>query len=289
MRTRMGDPGIVTRALSYPQVVAHRGASAALAEHTLAAYEGALEQGAEALECDVRLTADGHLVCVHDSRIDRTSDGRGRVSNKTLQQLQEHDFASWWGDGGEVDVPVLTLDELLEFALEAPSTPDLAIETKHPTRFGGFTEQSLVRTLDRFGLLHPRRGRSRVRVMSFSAIALRRMRDLAPQIPTVYLMDRVPVLTRPGRLPFGSRLAGIDVRIVEADPESVRGWQAAGNQIHAWTVDTAADLELCMRAGVTAVMTNRPGDVVRWRSQIRQSKSMTARAKRGSLNPAPHS
>lgn len=268
--------------LSYPQVVAHRGASAVLAEHTLAAYASALEQGAEALECDVRLTADGHLVCVHDSRIDRTSTGRGRVSNKTLEQLQEHDFAAWRGEGGEPEVPILTLAELLDLALAAPGNPDLAIETKHPTRFGGFTEQTLVHTLDRFGLLHPRGGRSRVRVMSFSAIALRRMRDLAPQIPTVHLIDKVPVLMRPGRLPFGSRIAGLDVNIIATDPDAVRSWQAAGNQIHAWVVDSAADLELCMRAGVTAVMTDRPGDVLRWRSQIRQAHSaIVGRAQRG--------
>lgn len=267
----MGDPGSVAPPLSYPQVVAHRGGSAALAEHTLAAYARALDQGAEALECDVRLTADGHLVCVHDSRIDRTSNGRGRVSNKTLEQLQEHDFASWWGESGEQDVPILTLEDLLELAVAAPGKPDLAIETKHPTRFGGFTEQTLVHTLDRFGLLHARAGRSRVRVMSFSAIALRRMRDLAPQIPTVYLIDKTPVLMRPGRLPFGSRIAGIDVRILDEEPAAVRGWQAAGNRIHAWTVDTAADLEMCMRAGVAAVITDRPGDVVRWRTQIRQA------------------
>ena len=62
------------------EVVAHRGSSADVPEHTLAAYEQAVADGADALECDVRLTADGHLVCVHDRRIDRTSDGRGIVS-----------------------------------------------------------------------------------------------------------------------------------------------------------------------------------------------------------------
>ncbi len=79
-----------------PLVVAHRGASADLAEHTLAAYELALRHGADALECDVRLTRDGHLVCVHDRRVDRTSTGRGVVSEMTLQGLTELDFASWY-------------------------------------------------------------------------------------------------------------------------------------------------------------------------------------------------
>uniref|UniRef100_UPI00029B1FB5 glycerophosphodiester phosphodiesterase family protein n=1 Tax=Rhodococcus sp. P14 TaxID=450821 RepID=UPI00029B1FB5 len=75
-----------------PRVVAHRGASAAKAEHTLAAYELALQEGADGLECDVRLTRDGHLVCVHDRTVDRTSNGSGMVSEMTLAQLEELDY-----------------------------------------------------------------------------------------------------------------------------------------------------------------------------------------------------
>ena len=78
-----------------PLVVAHRGPSAAHAEHTLAAYELALTEGADALECDVRLTRDGVLVCVHDRRIDRVSDGRGVLSTLELADLTDLDFASW--------------------------------------------------------------------------------------------------------------------------------------------------------------------------------------------------
>ncbi|MEO6880175.1 MAG: glycerophosphodiester phosphodiesterase family protein [Mycobacteriaceae bacterium] len=76
-------------------VVAHRGASAEKPEHTLAAYELALRAGADAVECDVRLTRDGHLVCVHDRRVDRTSTGRGVVSGMTLQRMAALDYASW--------------------------------------------------------------------------------------------------------------------------------------------------------------------------------------------------
>ena len=78
-----------------PDVVAHRGASAVEAEHTLAAYRRALEDGADGVECDVRLTRDGVLVCVHDRRVDRTSSGRGVVSTLELADLSELDFGSW--------------------------------------------------------------------------------------------------------------------------------------------------------------------------------------------------
>src|SRR3954466_5085869 len=83
---------------SRPQVVAHRGSSADEAEHTLAAYRRAIDDGADALECDVRLTRDGVLVCVHDRRVDRTSSGRGVVSTLELADLAELDFGSWHRD-----------------------------------------------------------------------------------------------------------------------------------------------------------------------------------------------
>src|SRR5581483_5935772 len=108
---------------SRPRVVAHRGASEDEAEHTLAAYERALDDGADGLECDVRLTRDGVLVCVHDRRIDRTSSGRGVVSALELADLADLDFTSWHrpatdpDDNGELPDwdrhGVLTLDRLV--------------------------------------------------------------------------------------------------------------------------------------------------------------------------------
>src|SRR6187399_1125199 len=107
-----------------PQVVAHRGASHENAEHTLGAYVAALDAGAEGLECDVRLTADGHLVCVHDRNLRRTASYAGTVSTMNLAELDELDFASWkdpWSDLDDEaptrdpqDGKVLTLRKLLE-------------------------------------------------------------------------------------------------------------------------------------------------------------------------------
>jgi len=75
----------------HPFVVAHRGASAARPEHTLAAYDLALKEGADGVECDVRLTRDGHLVCLHDADVRRTTDGKGKVSDFTLAELRRLD------------------------------------------------------------------------------------------------------------------------------------------------------------------------------------------------------
>ena len=81
---------------SRPLVAAHRGASGLVAEHTELAYQAAIEAGADALECDVRLTRDGHLVCVHDRTVNRTSDGVGPVSEMDLARLDALDFSSWY-------------------------------------------------------------------------------------------------------------------------------------------------------------------------------------------------
>src|SRR5262249_42523402 len=145
----------------------HRGSSHAHPEHTLAAYLGAIEEGADGLECDVRLTSDGHLVCVHDRRVDRTSNGRGVVSAQSLAELSALDFGSWRPDlpdsaddlvrrdGDEDRQPVLTLERLVEVVVDAPRPVRLFVETKHPTRYGGLVEQQLVRLLRRFGLAEP--------------------------------------------------------------------------------------------------------------------------------------
>jgi glycerophosphoryl diester phosphodiesterase len=256
-------------------VVAHRGSSADAPEHTLDAYLRAVDDGADALECDVRLTADGHLVCVHDRRIDRTSDGRGVVSVMTLDELDRLDFGRWRGDAArpsldsdpvvvdEARSRVLTLERLLELVVDSEREVGLSIETKHPTRYAGLVEERTVELLQRFGLSRPRsENDARVRIMSFSQLSMRRVRALAPGLPTVFLMDRVPLRFRDGSLPFGARIAGPSIDIVRAHPRYVARAHRAGAQVHVWTVDEPADVELCLRLGVDAIITNRPRDVV---------------------------
>lgn len=244
-----------------PQVVAHRGASHDQPEHTLAAYERAIADGADALECDVRLTADGRLVCLHDRRVDRTSDGRGAVSSLTLAQLDTLDFGSWKG-GGAQPAQVLAFDELLALATSADRPVGLAVETKHPTRWAGRVERELLRQLGLFGLDRPRRGEQpRVRLMSFSRLALRRMAALAPELPRVLLTERAPLPGRVPSLPRGVRIAGPGIELVRSRPEIVSRLRADGHQVHVWTVDEPEDVELCVRLGVHSVITNRPAEV----------------------------
>jgi glycerophosphoryl diester phosphodiesterase len=240
-----------------PVVIAHRGSSQTHPEHTLAGYEQAIAEGADLLECDVRLTADGHLVCVHDRRIDRTSDGRGVVSTKTLNQLRQRDFGA-----GSSSAPVLRLEELIELALTAPRPVGLAIETKHPNRYAGLVEQRVVEVVRAAGIAPTRfQPESQVYLMSFAELALRRWREMAPGVPSVFLMERVPLRCRKGWLPFAARAAGPSIEILRAHPEYVQRVHRAGGQLFVWTVDEPADVDLCVDLGVDAVITNRPGVV----------------------------
>ncbi|MFG2121661.1 glycerophosphodiester phosphodiesterase [Streptomyces sp. NPDC048710] len=271
----------MTHAPQHPiQVVAHRGASEDAPEHTLAAYKKAIEDGADALECDVRLTADGHLVCVHDRRVNRTSNGRGAVSALELADLAALDFGSrktreaWRGRDEEpdwehrpedpADTSVLTLERLLELVADSGRRVELAIETKHPTRWAGQVEERLLLLLKRFGLDAPASAaESQVRVMSFSARSLHRVRAAAPTLPTVYLVQFLSPRLRDGRLPAGVRIAGPSIRIVRNHPAYVERLKRAGHQVHVWTVNEPEDVDLCVELGIDAIITNRPRAVLR--------------------------
>ncbi|MEU4220980.1 glycerophosphodiester phosphodiesterase family protein [Actinoplanes sp. NPDC026623] len=253
---------------SRPLVFAHRGGAEALPEHTLAAYVRALDEGADGVECDVRLTRDGHLVCVHDRRLNRTSNGTGLVSAKTLAELDALDYASWHPAAATEDLPVehtrlLTLERLLDALRDRGLGVRLLIETKHPSRYGADVERRLVEMLRRYGLAEPVPDDPvRVTVMSFAALALRRIRTLAPGIPTVYLLEIPPPGVRRGRLPFGAKIAGPSIGLIRARPNLVESLRAAGHGAYVWTVNREEDVNLVLAQRVDGIITDRPGFVI---------------------------
>jgi glycerophosphoryl diester phosphodiesterase len=239
-----------------------------MAEHTLGAYVQALDEGAEALECDVRLTADGHLVCVHDRRVDRTTNARGVVSTMTLRELDELDAGSWkspWRDlDDEAEQPdrdrdkVLTLRKLCEVVRDYDRTVDLAIETKHPTRYAGLVERRLVGLLDEFGWAGEG---SPARVMSFSTTALGRVQRLAPALELVSLVE-IPVSWQVMQTRFRPGwVAGPSVHLLLDRPRLRRRLKESGHRIHVWIVNTEEELEVCLEVGAEAVISDRPGHI----------------------------
>jgi len=255
-----------------PLIFAHRGGAAARPEHTLDAYLQAIDAGVDGLECDVRLTLDGHLVCIHDRRLNRTSNGRGLVSTSTLAELTELDFGSWHvpreGDADQGAASVLTLDALLEAVRGAGRPLRMLIETKHPTRYAGSVERALADVLRRHGLLRsdgtaqPSDATVHITVMSFSMLALARMRALAPGLTTAYLVEFLPPWSRTARLPFGARVFGPSVATLRARPHLVQHAHERGYAVYCWTVNKPADLELMLELGVDGVITDRPASTV---------------------------
>ncbi len=244
---------------SHPLVIAHRGASAELPEHTLIAYQTALDAGADGVECDVRLTRDGHLVCFHDRKLDRTSTGSGSFATYTLAQLQELDFGTWHPSGQSA--PLLTLDALLDLLKGAGRPVRILIETKHPNRYGGAVEHRVRAALKRHGLLDDA-SQVHATIMSFSPLAVRRSRELMPGVPTVQLLDLLPPGVRVRRLPFGARIAGPGVELIRRRPELVRRLKAAGQEVYVWTVNEIEDVDLLVSLGVDALITDRPKEVL---------------------------
>ncbi len=263
----------------HPFVVAHRGASADRPEHTRAAYQLALQEGADGVECDVRLTRDGHLVCVHDRRVDRTSTGSGLVSDMTLAELRRLDWSGWHGGPGpetnsetrstvgtgDLETELLTLDELIRLVLDWSRPVKLFIETKHPVRYGALVESKVLALLHRYGIAAPPSAdRARAVVMSFSAAAVWRIRRAAPMLPTVLLGETSRYLGGGAATTVGATAVGPSIATLREHPELVDRAAAQGRAMYCWTVDHYEDVEFCRDLGVGWIATNHPGRTKAW-------------------------
>ena len=257
-RTRTPIPAPVTTRCG---VVAHRGASGEFPEQTLVAYEQAIAQGAEALEVDIRLTADGVLVCHHDPTTDRTSDRRLWVHASTVEQLSGLDYGSWHPVHRSHE-PLMPLRRLLVFA-EAYPQLKIFIETKHPVPSGGRVEHELAEELRYFGLDRARDfSASRAVMMSFSVLAVRRFRQLLPDIPTVQLRERRNIVKSLPAEGYGAQLMGPSINAIRARPWLVEYWRSRGMGTYVWTVDDPADIRLCRDLGIEWMGTNYPSRAV---------------------------
>ena len=238
-------------------MVAHRGDSARHPENTLPAFESAVEAGADLIELDVRLTADGHAVISHDADVARTTGGDGTISGLTLAELRRLNA------GTEAEpAPVPTLDEVLA-AVAGRVGVDIEIKnTPGDPDFDSPTEavaEKVVQILDHMGI------REEILVSSFNWLSIERIRAMAPDVQTGFLttaaVDPRAALVYVRRHQHGWVLPHVPA-LLAAGEAFVGEAHAEGVAVGTWTVDDPTTLEQLFSWGVDAVATNAPATAV---------------------------
>jgi len=204
--------------------IAHRGSETRAPENTLAAFRLAIYEGADGVELDVQPTRDGHLVALHDLRVDRTTDGRGKVFCKTLAQVKQLDAGSWFSPqyAGE---RVPTLDDVFD---ALPQHAILAIELKslRPT---AFVPQKVIETIRKYD------AEDRVLLLSYNPIALWHCKRLAPEIPVKlnhqpdkreYIIQFFRHIVR-----FAPDARSFDISVLRRHPKLVGAHQLKGTRV----------------------------------------------------------
>jgi glycerophosphoryl diester phosphodiesterase len=227
---------------SKPYLMAHRGNSACCPENTLAAFRQAVQDGADILETDLHLSADGEFVCIHDATLDRTTDGCGAVASLSLEQIQQ--FRANYGKPGFETERVPALRELLAIL---PADIALALELKTDRFLEPQICQRLVHELEQGGV------RERTVALSFHLPRLEALHRAAPDIPTGLIIPKNPIPPR------DTPLLGPLWPLLIANPLYV-WWAHARGQV-VCPLDTAPEARLrCYRAlGCDAIMSNNPG------------------------------
>ena len=230
----------------------------------MGAYELAVERGADGLECDIRLTRDGHLVCFHDRTMERVSveklgRGQGIVSTMTLAEMRELNIGT-----PEEPAKVITLAELLELfqdtrQLNVDGDREMFIETKHPNRYGAQVEHQLAEALRNARLENSKH----VNLISFSPQSLVRFKVINPEIRRILLRREYQRMIHPGLEAMNVVDAhGLSIAKARLRPDIVG---RRGLQTYVWTADKEEEVRWSARQGVNWLATNYPGRAAMWR------------------------
>lgn len=226
--------------------IAHRGASAQAPENTMAAFEKAIELGADVIELDLHVSCDGDLVVIHDETLDRTTDGQGPVHVRSLQELKRLDAGRWFGEGF-AGQRIPTLVEVLDrFAGKVP----LALEVKAGSAFFHGIEERVV------SVLRERQVMSQVAVASFDHHALLRLKELEPCLRTAALLVGRPVSMSALAGPSKADAMALEFSLVTKT--EVDACRAAGLQCVVWVVNEPAQMRYFIDLGVDGIITDRP-------------------------------
>ena len=244
-----------------PMVIAHQGGEGLRPSNTMLAFENAVALGVDVLEMDVHSTSDGALVLIHDDTVDRTTDGRGRVLDFTLIELQQLDAGEYWtpDDGGTYPyrgqgVRIPTLEEVvtafpqMKYNIEIKQVdPSIAVPLCKLLRHYGLTDRALV--------------------ASFHPTAMNEFRAACPEVATSMVEDEIRPFYILNLLFLGRfyRPPGAAFQVPEYSGERlvlserfVRGAHGRNVAVHPWTIDDPADMRRFLDMGVDGIITDRP-------------------------------
>lgn len=236
--------------LPKPAIFAHRGASAYAPENTLAAFHLALRQGADGIEMDVELSADDQVVVIHDSTVDRTTEGSGLVSALPFEALRELDAGSYFDIAYQGErIPLL--DEALELIGQRAF---IVVELKSQGEKSTILVEKVLAAIMRHGL------ENNIMISSFNPILLRQVRRIHPHIPiaqlTLYRGAGALLRSPIGRLIIDYQALHPDYRDVRRSlVERIHRYQC---RVHAYTVDKADDMAALFSLGIDGIFTNDP-------------------------------
>ncbi len=241
----------LTRSLGRPAVIAHRGASAAAPENSLAALRLARELGADGVEFDVQRCRTGELVVFHDRTLARCTGALGTLVETPFEALRELSLDRV--DSGRAGARIPTLEE---FLAAVPADLFLNLEVKIDDLVEAPLGRACVEALARVG-----RDRRAI-VSSFHPAALLHALAADRSVARAALVEASADWRLRLALGMSSAPAAVHPEHPLVDPRRVAGWHRLGLRVATWTVDEPGEATRCLDAGVDAIITNRP-DLVR--------------------------
>lgn len=230
-----------------PLIIAHRGASKQAPENTVAAFQKALELGAGGIELDVHLSADGCLVVTHDETLERTSNGKGLVRDKTLEELKALDFGSWFSHEFR-DERIPTLEEVLWLICGWDGL--LNIEIKNGPVFYPGIEKAVADAVAKYNRTN------RTIISSFNHYSLVEIRKYNPEIKTAPLY--MAGLYEPWEYARRMGATAIHPLFYNIVPEIMTGCKQSNIMVNPFTVDNPDHIKAMIAAGVDGIITNVP-------------------------------
>ena len=230
-----------------PLVWAHRGASGYAPENTLAAFQKAVDLGADGVELDIQLTKDDQIVVIHDEMIARTSDGKGWVKDYTLEELRAFNYNRTKPEYKHADIP--TMREVFE--LLKPTGLFINIEIKTGVVFYEKIEEKILALTKEMGM------EDRVCYSSFNHYTVTRIHELKPDAEVGFLYADGPIDMPSYGVKHGVNALHPALYNLQYDG-FVKECKEKGLKLNVWTVNERPYMEMCCQYGVDAIITNYP-------------------------------